>query len=348
MTTSWLTETVLFRGSLGGYDTYRIPAIIVAPGGAVLAFCEGRRESASDSGAIDILLRRSLDGGETFGPVEVIAADEDNTVGNPCPVVDRDTGVIWLLLTRNLGRDDEGAIIAGASEDTRRVWAMRSADDGATWSAPADITETAKAPDWTWYATGPGVGIQTRSGRLVIPCDHSVTGPRRMQSHVIYSDDHGESWHVGGASEDNTDECQVAELRDGRLMLNMRSYHGRNRRAIATSDDGGLTWSPIWFDETLIEPVCQASLLRYDGADGPLVFSNPASIEREKMTLRLSYDDGATWPIARTIYEGPAAYSCLTVLPDGRIGCLYERGVQHAYEEIALARCEVGWVKERE
>jgi sialidase-1 len=245
-----------------------------------------------------------------------------------------------MLLTRNLAGDTNKTIRAGTSEGTREVWIVASADEGATWSTPVEITATTKAPDWTWYATGPGAGIQLRGGRLLIPCDHSVAGSPGSRSHVIYSDDHGATWQLGGVVGDLTNECQVVELADGRLLINMRSLHGRNCRALATSDDGGLTWSEITHDAALIEPVCQASLLRAPDLAGrdALLFANPASTRRENMTVRASFDEGRSWPIARLLHAGPSAYSCLAALPDGRIGCLYERGEAHAYERITLAR----------
>jgi sialidase-1 len=337
---------VFVRGQ-DGYHTYRIPAVVVTAKGMVLAFCEGRKKGTSDTGDIDLLLKRSFDSGKTWQPAQLLVDDGPNTVGNPCPVIDRATGVLWLPLTKNLGSDTEKKIEAGTSMGTRTVWIMKSSDDGATWSQPVEITATTKDPNWTWYATGPGCGIQLRSGRLLIPCDHRVAGTRAMRSHVIYSDDHGATWKLGGVLGEKTNECQVVERDDGSLLLNMRSYHGKNRRAVATSTDGGLTWSDVKLDEALVEPVCQASLLRYTGKEGGksrMLFANPASLKREKMTVRLSYDQGATWPVAKPLHAGPAAYSALAVLPDGTIGCLYERGQKSSYETITFARFTLDWL----
>jgi sialidase-1 len=331
-------QTDVFVSRQEGYHTFRIPAAIVTPKGTVLAFCEGRRNSASDTGDIDLLLKRSFDGGKTWGPLQLVAEDGPNTVGNPCPVIDRDTGTIWLPLTHNLGEDPESRIIDQISTGTRRVWLTKSDDDGATWAAPVDITDQTKAPNWTWYATGPGVGIQLRSGRMVIPCDHMVAVTKEYRSHVIFSDDQGQTWRIGGSVGPGLNECQVVELTDGSLLLNMRNYHKSetNRRAVARSTDGGLTWSAPSYDAALVEPICQASSLRYDA--GRLLFSNPASTKREQMTVRLSLDDGQIWPSRLVLHWGPAAYSCLTVLPDGLIGCLYECGDAHPYERIRFAR----------
>jgi sialidase-1 len=344
-------QEVVFRAGEEGYHTFRIPSLLVTPRGAVLAFCEGRKSNSSDTGDIDLVLKRSTDGGKTFGPLEVLWDDGPHTCGNPCPVVDRDTGTLWLLLTHNLGQDRESAIIDGTSEGTRTVWVTHSEDDGVSWARPQEITQTTKAPNWTWYATGPGVGIQLRSGRLVIPCDNVVAGTKAHQSHVIYSDDHGESWKLGGVVGELVNECQVAELADGRLLMNMRNGAGSdsNLRAIATSADGGLIWSKIEHDPALVEPVCQASLIAVpdpqDAARRVLLFSNPAGTNRQWMTMKASDDGGRTWPAARLLFPGPAAYSCLGVLPDGSVGCLYERGSKHPYETIVLARARWEWLR---
>jgi len=325
----------VFIAGQDGFHTFRIPALLSTIQGSLLAFCEGRRTSAGDSGDIDLVVKRSSDQGRTWSELQIVADGGSDTIGNPCPVQDRKTGRIWLPLTRNPGHVRESEIIARSVTETRTVWITWSDDDGVTWAPLQEITASAKAPGWTWYATGPGVGIQTRSGRLIIPCDHAEAETRDFHSHVIYSDDHGKTWRRGGAAEAKTNECQVVELRDGSLLLNMRSYHGRNRRAICRSRDGGLSWDPLTFDESLVEPVCQASLI----ADrNVLYFSNPADTKRVRMTLRASFDEGRTWPVSRVLHEGPSAYSCLAALRGNVIGCLYERGDSNPYERITLAR----------
>lgn len=321
----------VFVGGQEGYASFRIPALLVTPKGALLAFCEGRKKGAGDAGDIDLVLKRSSDGGRTWGPLKIVheeGGDEKITIGNPCPVVDRATGTIWLPMTRN----------------NLRVFVMKSDDDGVTWAAPVEITRDVMKPEWDWVATGPGVGIQTKSGRLVLPCDNkqTVDGKPVRRSHILYSDDHGKSWKIGGVLDVNTNECQVVEREDGTLLLNMRSYHGRNLRAIATSKDGGLTWSDVTFDPALVEPVCQASLIRFKGG---LLFSNPASKKRANMTVRASFDDGATWPIAKVLDPGPSGYSCLAELPDATLACLFERGEKSYRDRIVLARFTMGGLK---
>lgn len=337
-------QAPVFVAGEGGYHTYRIPSVIATAKGTLLAFCEGRKAGRGDAGDIDLVLKRSTDGGKTWGPLQVVWDDAGNTCGNPCPVVDAKTGTVWLLLTHNLGRDTEAMLVGGKSAGTRTVWISRSDDDGATWTKPAEITRDVKKPGWTWYATGPGVGIQLRSGRLLIPCDSKSDGGKVRESHVIVSDDGGRSWKLGGVVGPQCNECQAVELADGSVMLNMRTYRANNRRLVAISTDGGESFTKPVEDPALVEPVCQASILRLPGAGGGILFSNPASTKREKMTVRLSRDEGKTWPHAAVLHAGPAAYSCLVVLPDGGIGCLYERGDKTPYDTITFARFGREWV----
>jgi sialidase-1 len=348
-------ETNVFTSGNNGYHTYRIPSTIVTPKGTILAFCEGRKKSRSDTGDIDLVLRRSMDGGMTWKPMQIVWDDGPNTCGNPCPVLDRDTGTIWLLLTWNSGSLHESKIKPGFGKDSRRVFVSHSTDDGKTWTKPLEITNGTKEMEWTWYATGPGAGIQLEkgkyAGRLVIPCDHKVqvNGDRSLRSHVIYSDDHGKTWQLGGvAPKPMVNECEVVELSNGRLLLNMRNYDKSIRaRQVCFSDDGGLTWHDQRHDRQLIEPICQASIRRYSWPqkkqDGIVLFSNPASTSRrDKLTIRASYDDGLTWKHSKLLYSGGSAYSCLLILGDQTIGNLYEKD---GYKQIVFARFGLDWIQ---
>ncbi|HUG19217.1 MAG TPA: sialidase family protein [Planctomycetaceae bacterium] len=336
-------EVDVFVSGEDAYHTFRIPAVIRTPKGTLIAFCEGRKTGRGDSGNIDLVYKRSFDDGKTWSPLAVLWDDGENTCGNPCPVIDESSGDIVLPLTWNHGDDREDTIKQRSGKDTRRVYLSRSSDDGGSWRAPQEITSQTKRPDWTWYATGPGIGIQLKRGphrgRLVVPCDHNllVEGVSVRRSHCLYSDDGGVSWNLGEPLESETNECQVAELSDGSLLLNMRSYHGKNLRAVAGSKDGGETWSGVTLDPELIEPVCQASLISL--ADGRLAFAHPASTKRERMTIRLSSDEGKSWPISKLIHEASAAYSCLVELSERELGLLYERD---DYKRIVFARIEIG------
>ena len=332
----------LFVGGTEGYHTYRIPALVVTSKGSVLAICEGRKTSRADHGDVDLVCRRSVDGGKTWGPLRLIheqGGTEKITVGNPCPVVDRLQGAIWLPFTR----------------DNTDVLLTVSYDDGQTWKKPRDITPSVKHKDWTWYATGPGNGIQltrgTYAGRLVIPCDHRVRNisdrRKSTRSHVIFSDDHGQTWKRGGATEFLMNECAVVERIDGKLLLNMRSNRGRHCRGVAISDDGGLSWSRCRDARILVEPVCQASMIRYswptDQSRSRVLFLNPASASsRQELTLRISYDEGCSWPVTRVLYAQSAAYSSLASLQNRKLGVLFERD---NYSRISFAAIGLEFVE---
>lgn len=344
---SQIKEVVLWTAGEGGYHTYRIPALAVTPKGHMLAFCEGRKNGLSDAGDIDLLVRKSVDHGRTWTASEVLWNDQNNTCGNPAPITDHLTGVVWLLATWNLGSDREPDIIAGKSVDTRRIYILSSADDGQNWSTPREITSNVKNPDWTWYATGPGSGMQLQQGphqgRLLLGCDHIERLTHHYYSHIIYSDDHGATWQLGGSTpQHQVNECEVAELSGGRLLLNMRNYNpARNNRQVAFSNDAGLTWTGQRFDTSLLDPICQASLHSFPGPkkqkEFNVLFSNPASLRRENMTLQISTNEGVSWDKKITLYPGPSAYSDLANLPNKKVACIYERGKHNPYEEIVLA-----------
>jgi sialidase-1 len=351
---------VIWESGTDGYDTYRIPSIIKTQAGTLLAFCEGRKHSRSDTGDIDLVIKRSEDGGQTWSPQMVLWDDGENVCGNPCPVVDQRTGDIVLLLTRNPGSEHERDIQAGTAPEGRTVWVCRSSDDGRTWTSPRQITHQTKASDWRWYATGPGVGIQLRhgphAGRLVIPSNHSRPDPADPSeaiqgSHALYSDDGGENWAYSEQVFPECNESQMVELSDGRLMLNMRSYGGPKIRRVAYSSDGGETWTRPAVSE-LIEPRCQASMILFDpGEASPrpwVLFSNPATdYSRRELVVRASPDDGDNWTASRMIEPRYAAYSCLVQLDERTVGCLYEASKPgRPYQWIALARFDWDWLSE--
>jgi sialidase-1 len=342
-------DSIVFSAGDDDVHTYRIPSIVMTKYGTLLAFAEARHDGAGDTGDIDIVVKRSSDGGRTWdGPV-VVWDDGRNVCGNPCPVIVQETGRILLLATWNDGDDTEEEILRGAGENTRRVYCLHSDDYGLTWSEPEDITFDAKKPWWTWYATGPCHAIQLGSGRIVVPCNHGYDagdGRHLYSSHVIYSDDSGASWHLGG-SPGVGNECTVAELADGGLMLNMRTQ-GIDRdtvgfgRLVSISHDFGKSFSNASYERCLIEPVCNGSLANWsiDGVPTEnLLFVNPESkSSRKNLTVKVSRDSGSTWDRLFTVTEGPAAYSDILVFPDGSIGVIYECGEKGPYERIAFCR----------
>lgn len=335
----------IFQPGMEGYQCFRIPAIVKSKNGVILAFAEARKKSCSDTGDIDLVVRRSSDGGITWSKMQVIWDDGENVCGNPAPVVERESGTIFLLMTWNLGSDHEREIIAQTSEDTRRVFVTHSRDNGITWQKPKEITASTKLDNWTWYATGPVHGLQMAynerfKGRLLIPCDHIEASTKHYYSHIIYSDDKGKTWKLGGSTpQHQVNECTIAELDNGDLLLNMRNYDRNNKnRKVSISEDGGLSWNDIRDDDKLIEPICQGSLLNISARqNGLLFFSNPASTDkRENMTIRMSSDNGASWLKKVVVHEGPSAYSDLVMITEDQIGILYEGGIESPYEGISF------------
>lgn len=342
----------LFAGGENGYQCFRIPTIVQSTKGALLAFAEGRKKSCSDTGDIDLVLRRSTDGGKTWGPMIVVWDDGENVCGNPSPVVDRNTGRVILVSTWNLGSDHERDIIDGNSQEPRRVFVLSSDNDGQTWSEATQITASTKKPEWMWYATGPVHGIQLQNGphkgRLVFAANHSLKRnegekTKPYYAHCIFSDDGGKTWGLGGTTALGGNESTVAELADGSVMINMRNYN-RNPgkcRSYSISSDGGATWGEMLYATDLIEPVCQGSLLNYTDRKGrpteTLLFLNPAAqTKREMMTLKKSTDSGKSYDAGQVIYPGPASYSDMVQLKNGRIGVVYENGDKRADERITF------------
>ena len=342
-------QTDVFVAGEDGVTEYRIPVLVTANNGTLLALCDARVDRPGDApNNIDLVMKRSLDGGRTWGPLKRLANPGKGAAADSCAVVDRHTGTVWVFF----GYYPEGIGSRNAQRGlygpTVMIWSVKSDDHGETWSKPIDVTAMVKKPEWRAGSPGPGAGIQTRSGRLIIP-RYYLTRLDYHGSHVMYSDDHGKTWKIGGEvqAEGKTDETQVAELADGSLLLNMRGTTG-NFRKLARSIDGGISWSEVSKDAFLIEPRCQASMMRFTDrltyVRDRLLFSNPASRQRENMTVQLSYDEGKSWAVAKQLHAGPSAYSCLTVLSDMTIGCLYERGQQSPYERITLARFSLEWL----
>ena len=350
-------QTEVFVAGQSGIVEYRIPGLVTSNQGTLLAFCDARVNKPGDPpNKINLVLKRSFDGGRTWGKLQTLAQNGAGAVADSCGLVDRQTGTLWIFSVyapEGIGSSNAAVGLSGA---TFQFKAVKSDDDGATWSSPIDHTPMVKKPEWSAGSTGIGRGIQMRNGRLVVPRYYAdYHQPRTKEEngacYVSFSDDHGKTWKMGALTEfpGGTNECQVVELADGSLLMNMRGIQG-NHRKVTHSRDGGATWSPVTEDPALIEPRCQGSLQMLTDALGQdksrLLFSNPASLERKNMTVRLSYDEGRTWPVARQLHAGPAAYSCMTVLADQTAGCLYECGEKNAHEKITFARFNVEWLTE--
>ncbi|MBC9716187.1 exo-alpha-sialidase [Streptomyces sp. TRM66268-LWL] len=358
------TGSVPYTSGEGGYATYRIPAVVETRAGTLLAFAEGRVGGAGDTGNIDVVVKRSRDGGCTWSDLSVVAAGGGDTRGNPAPVVDPRTGRIVLLTSYNSGKVTEAQIMRGEAtpEQSRRVFVQTSRDDGRTFSTPRDITGATKHADWRWYATGPGHAVAlTRgpyAGRLVVPSNHSVAPPagsadtgaeaKYYGAHALYSDDGGQTWRIGFVDDsydgvDNSNESLAAELPDGRLYFSSRDQNGTSvgNRLDSYSRDGGRTLTrPYAVQPTLNDvPVVQASVLQLAGKGAPLLFSGPSvPTARQAMAVWASGDRGATFTKVLTLSQDRAAYSDLVQVDERTVGLLYETGVAGTYEKIAFRR----------
>jgi len=327
-----------------GYSCFRIPAIVKTKQGTLLAFAEARKTNCADNGNIDLVVKRSTDEGATWGPLITIWDDGSNTCGNPVPVVDQSTGNIHLVMSWNVGSADIGAINNGTAVP-RRAYATSSTNDGLTWATPSNISSTTMKPDWGWLSTGPGHGIQLtkgqHAGRLVIPgcfiTVNAVAANRDESAFIMYSDDHGTTWKSGGIADPanySPSETTVAELADGKLLMNSRCT-GKNYRISSVSTDGGATWSVMRAEYPLIDPVNQGSLLAHTlNAEYTLFFSNAASTSRTNMAITTSKNNGENWAKRFIVNSGQVAYSDLVITSEKHIGIMYETGIVNPYELI--------------
>ncbi|MEJ5995632.1 sialidase family protein [Pedobacter sp. Du54] len=334
----------IYKAGDGGYACFRIPALLTTSKNVLLAFAEARKVNCGDSGDIDLVVRRSKDGGKTWSEMQLVWSDSTNTCGNPVPILDQSNGRIILLSTWNFGTDHEKEITNLSSKKGRHVYMLSSDDDGKTWTGAKEITPSVKKENWTWYATGPCHGLQIQEGnfkgRLVVPVNHIESPSKQNFANIIYSDDHGATWNLGeNTPQAKMNETTVAEISGGRLMLNMRNGdRSVKTRHTSISADGGQTWADVKNDSTLIEPICQGSLLNgFVGKRPVLFFINPAhKTKRMNLTLRASFDDGASWANSKVIYGGPSAYSDIAVYKNKDLGIVYESGIAKPYEGIAF------------
>jgi sialidase-1 len=348
-----VTKVTVFKAGEDGYHTYRIPAIVRAKNGDLLAFAEGRKNGPGDHGDIDIVMKRSADGGKSWGPMQLVQDEwEDPTakmwIGNPVPVVDL------------LDKQHPGRICLAFTRSNERMFVTSSDDNGKTWAERREITPEAGNKDWIWYAAGPVHGIQlqrgSHAGRLIIPSDHRIGDREKASwgSHLVYSDDHGSTWKLGAADTHTFDEgvhpneCVAVELVDGRVYVNARDQNGSDpaTRTVAYSSDGGETFDARFVPEPQISsPVVQNSLIRFSATDqgdarNLLVYAGPGNPKaRRDMTILTSEDEGKTWK-RQSLIQGHAAYSDLVKLDGERVGVLYETGAK-AYGEIVFAMAEV-------
>jgi len=343
----FFSQTDVFREGDNSVHTFRIPALIETQKGLLIAVADARHDSDRDlPGDISLVMRRSFDAGKNWEAAKTIQKVKEGGVGDASLLLDRSTGRVWCFF--NYGPPGIGFMTAkpGAKTGptTLQLHAIHSDDDGATWSEAVDLTPQVKEPSWQGMFATSGTDAQTISGRFLVPLVVR-DGKGIIHSLNAYSDDHGKTWKHGEPIADGTDESHNVELKDGVILQNMRNG---THRAVARSQDGGITFGPVSHDPALIDPSCNAGITSYhQDRDNILIFTNAASTHRENLTVKLSYDSAQTWPVARTIYSGPAGYSTVIPLRDGSIGVLYERGGTHPDERITFARFNLTWVTEK-
>ena len=328
----------VFCKDTDGVCQYRIPALLTTNKGTLLAVSDARVHKPGDApNKINLAMKRSSDGGRSWSAMKYIAQfGEGEAACDPCMLVDRDTGRIWLVY-------DYAVPCPGQPHDrSMKFHLIRSDDEGETWSAPLDLTATLVRPEWRTIQAAPGRGIQLRNGTLVFPI-YTLQQDLTFRCHLLRSADHGGAWNIGSPVGENRSEPQIVELLDGSIKINMRQAKAKGCRSVAVTHDVGETWSVPQDDRALVDPGCQACIHRLtDSRDGDdksrLLFSNAAHpTTRLNMTLRLSYDEGKTWPVSRLLHTERSMYSCLTTLPDRTIGLLYEKDLNIAFARITLA-----------
>lgn len=337
---------MIFKKGDSGIAEFRIPSLITTIKGTVLAVCDGRVDRSGDvPNNIDLVMRRQ-EKGKNWEPIKrIVDFAGKHGAADPSLIQDKTTGRFFLFYGFCPGRND---VTEGGNRDRRHLMLqyVTSDDDGESWSTPIHIDYEIREDNWHSSWSSPGRGLQLTNGRLVIPCTIYKT-TNHMYSSLVYSDDHGKSWKCTDVAED-INEPILVELANSNLMVNARNQIApKKHRASIRSKDGAKSWGEIKIEEQLPDPNCQGSLISFIFNKGKkeldfLIFSNNATSEgRKNLSVQLSEDDGKTWRSKLLIHEGPSAYSCLTILPDGNIGLLYENGENSPYEGISFIRLKI-------
>ena len=320
-----------------GVACYRIPSLVTAPNGDLITAIDQRILSCGDlkyNKDINIVVRRSIDNGKTWSPIEkIVDYPLGQSASDPSMIVDQVTKEIFLFFNY---------MDLNLEKDIYYLRFIKSADDGKSWSKPVDITSQISMPEWKndFKFITSGRGIQTNNGTLI----HNVVNLKHGLF-LFSSDDHGKNWNLLPSPITPADESKMVELVDGTWMVNSR-VNNLGYRYLHLSTDQGKTWESK-VDTILIDPSCNASIIRYtsvkNGDDkNRLLFANPKmKNNRENMTIRVSYDEGKTWTAGKTIFGGSSAYSSMTILKNGKIGLFFEKD---DYKENVFVSVDLTWL----
>ncbi len=357
---SYTYQKIFDGSSATNNHSYRIPSIVRTSNGTLIAFAELRRTNNTDWGDINLVFKRSTDNGATWSPLGEVVGTGPGSWTNPTAVVNLKSGSanygrVWVFFNWH---SDAHSDMSTIGPGDRKTCSSYSDNHGATWSTPVDRTATLKPASMAWDAMGPGVGIQTtqaNAGRLILP----------STNRNIYSDDYGATWTYAmvpsGTGESTIVECLGGDLyRNDRAVSSQWDLSKRRRVSYASNI---ASWTDS-FDshDTLLCPKCEGSILRYNfDAPDRIIFLNPAStVTRSKMRVRISYDDGATWPISRPLWpalteqqcidQGKGGYSSMTKTADFHVGALVEinedpNNSSTSHRSIEFHKFNLEWIR---
>ncbi|MDH8702126.1 sialidase-1 [Dysgonomonadaceae bacterium PH5-43] len=349
-----ITRKVLYAPGDFGSKNYRIPAIITAKDGSLVIATDKRKNNQIDlPHDIDILVNRSVDGGKTWSEYVTIAEGKgyEKGFGDAALVHTNEEGGLLAIFVGGQG------LWQSTPSNPNRTYISKSLDNGITWSEPRDITamlfgeECAVEERKNWYASfcASGNGLLTKNGRIMFVSAVRENSGGTLSNYVFYSDDNGDTWNVSERAMLGGDEAKVTELNDGTILMSIRRQ-SKGARYYTTSKDNGITWGEVSSWEDLIEPNCNGDIIRYSsklngGKKNILLHTIPNhNRNRENVSIFLSYDEGKTWTVKKTLCKRGSAYSSITVLPDGTIGAYIEEEQMPGGYSLVYVNFSLKWI----